>query len=44
MTKTIEFENLKIPKMAKFQGLWFSNFEIQIFLSFLVSQQKKMFF
>ena len=38
MTKNFEFQNLKIPRSA------FSNFEIQFFLSFLVSHQQNVVF
>ena len=45
MTKTkLNLKNWKSPQMAKYQDLGFSTFQIHIFLSFLVSHQKKFWF
>ena len=44
MTKKLNLKNWKSPKMATCQDLGFSTFQIQIVLSFLVFNQKKICF
>ena len=42
--KKLNLKNWKSTKMAKYQGLGVLTFQIQIFLSFLVSHQKTILF